>query len=246
MQISISLFVVCAAAALMPASAFAADSPAQAKARQALDQMYRDGGTTTAPAIQQPAASQPKPAPAAAAPAQQRAPVVRQQPAQSAPAQAQTAPRPMAPSAGAPDSETVAKMRAALRATMASGETATSVASSTAPPTQVPAAEETTEFSAMAATNAEADKIEESRAAVRRQLAVAQEEEQAAAAQKESDQYVPAPLRGVGNYKQLEGPPSPFTADQQQKLADLLKRYRADDITPEQYHAERAKIISGK
>jgi colicin import membrane protein len=31
----------------------------------------------------------------------------------------------------------------------------------------------------------------------------------------------------------------------EQKLADLLRRYRADEITPAQYHAERARIIAG-
>jgi hypothetical protein len=31
-----------------------------------------------------------------------------------------------------------------------------------------------------------------------------------------------------------------------QKLSALLHRYQADQITPEQYHAERAKILAGQ
>jgi hypothetical protein len=30
----------------------------------------------------------------------------------------------------------------------------------------------------------------------------------------------------------------------EQRLADLLRRYQADEITPYQYHMERAKIIA--
>jgi hypothetical protein len=30
----------------------------------------------------------------------------------------------------------------------------------------------------------------------------------------------------------------------EQKLADLLRRYQADEITPYQYHMERARIVA--
>jgi hypothetical protein len=30
----------------------------------------------------------------------------------------------------------------------------------------------------------------------------------------------------------------------EQKLADLLRRYEADEITPYQYHMERARIVA--
>ena len=30
----------------------------------------------------------------------------------------------------------------------------------------------------------------------------------------------------------------------EQKLADLLRKYRNDEITPQQYHTERAKILA--
>jgi hypothetical protein len=48
----------------------------------------------------------------------------------------------------------------------------------------------------------------------------------------------------TNRFPALEGPPSSFSASKQQKLDDLLRRYRADEVTPEQYHAERAKIVS--
>jgi hypothetical protein len=42
---------------------------------------------------------------------------------------------------------------------------------------------------------------------------------------------------------ELTGPPSPLPAAKQQKLDELLQQYRADRITPEQYHEQRAKIL---
>ncbi|HNQ73024.1 MAG TPA: hypothetical protein PKN95_05410 [Verrucomicrobiota bacterium] len=38
--------------------------------------------------------------------------------------------------------------------------------------------------------------------------------------------------------------PSPFSAAQQQKLDALLSRYKADQITPQEYHRQRAEIIA--
>jgi hypothetical protein len=36
----------------------------------------------------------------------------------------------------------------------------------------------------------------------------------------------------------------PISTEKQQKLADLLRRYQADQVTPSQYHEERAKILA--
>jgi len=41
-------------------------------------------------------------------------------------------------------------------------------------------------------------------------------------------------------------PPMPVSSGQQQELQDLLSRYMANQITPEQYQAERAKILGGQ
>ena len=47
------------------------------------------------------------------------------------------------------------------------------------------------------------------------------------------------------NFPPLEGPASPLSSDKQQQLYQLLQRYKADQVTPEQYQAERAKILAG-
>jgi hypothetical protein len=44
----------------------------------------------------------------------------------------------------------------------------------------------------------------------------------------------------------LIAPAFPFNASKEAQLADLLSKYRADLITPEQYHAERAKIVAAQ
>jgi hypothetical protein len=41
-----------------------------------------------------------------------------------------------------------------------------------------------------------------------------------------------------------EPPPSSLPATKEARLAQLLQQYKADQITPEQYHLERAKIIA--
>jgi hypothetical protein len=42
------------------------------------------------------------------------------------------------------------------------------------------------------------------------------------------------------------GPPLPISEAKQQKLQELLQKYETDQITPEEYHKERAAIISGQ
>ncbi len=42
----------------------------------------------------------------------------------------------------------------------------------------------------------------------------------------------------------LESPPVPLSADKQQRLDALLVKYKADQLTPEQYHQQRAKILA--
>lgn len=44
--------------------------------------------------------------------------------------------------------------------------------------------------------------------------------------------------------KPIEGPPLPISADKDQRLQELLKRYKSDQLTPEQYQMERAKILA--
>jgi hypothetical protein len=48
---------------------------------------------------------------------------------------------------------------------------------------------------------------------------------------------VPAPVPMVA-------PPLPISGTKEQRLAELLRQYKADTITPQQYHEQRAKIIA--
>jgi hypothetical protein len=42
----------------------------------------------------------------------------------------------------------------------------------------------------------------------------------------------------------MQAPPPAVSAGKQAKLTELLARYRADKLTPEEYHAERAKVLA--
>lgn len=42
----------------------------------------------------------------------------------------------------------------------------------------------------------------------------------------------------------LEAPALPISADKHQRLQELLRKYQADQITPEQYHLQRAKVLA--
>jgi hypothetical protein len=50
------------------------------------------------------------------------------------------------------------------------------------------------------------------------------------------------PGRELG-LKPIEAPPLPISAAKKAQLQALLARYKADQITPEQYHTERAEIL---
>jgi hypothetical protein len=44
--------------------------------------------------------------------------------------------------------------------------------------------------------------------------------------------------------KPIKAPPLPISAVKEAQLQTLLERYKANQITPEQYHTERAKILA--
>jgi hypothetical protein len=44
----------------------------------------------------------------------------------------------------------------------------------------------------------------------------------------------------------IVAPALPISASQEQRLAELLRQYKADQITPEQYHMQRAAILAGQ
>lgn len=53
----------------------------------------------------------------------------------------------------------------------------------------------------------------------------------------------PAPTK-IAPTVGLEVPPPPISPEKQKKLNELLEKYMADKITPEEYHRERARILS--
>ena len=52
--------------------------------------------------------------------------------------------------------------------------------------------------------------------------------------------------RPAQTFQPMVGPELNISADKQQRLNDLLRRYQADEITPTQYHEERAKILGAQ
>jgi len=62
----------------------------------------------------------------------------------------------------------------------------------------------------------------------------------AAATQSVNPNY---PGKDLG-FKPVQAPPIPVTPEQEAQLHALLQRYIANQITPDQYQAERAKIMA--
>lgn len=58
-------------------------------------------------------------------------------------------------------------------------------------------------------------------------------------------QNTASPPNGALTFTPIVAPPLPISVEKQQKLGDLLRKYQADEITPEQYHEQRAKILAG-
>ena len=60
-----------------------------------------------------------------------------------------------------------------------------------------------------------------------------------------SPQATPSTVKANPEFVPVVAPALPIGASQQQKLLDLLAKYKADQISPEEYHRQRAAIISG-
>jgi hypothetical protein len=61
-------------------------------------------------------------------------------------------------------------------------------------------------------------------------------------------QPVAAPAGTPGfpvTFKPIDPPQSAFSGPKSEKLAELLRKYRADQITPEEYHKQRAAVVAG-
>lgn len=54
----------------------------------------------------------------------------------------------------------------------------------------------------------------------------------------------PAPVVSMPITANMEAPALPLSGTKQNRLAELLRRYKLDDITPQEYHTARAKILA--
>jgi hypothetical protein len=201
-------------AAPIPAMA-APDNEAQAKMREALRQKMEQLSEPAAPV-------------APAAPAAQAAP--------KAPTPAAVAPAPVT------DPETEARMREALQQQTAPAPTSSAVFS------EVPDTGGTSNDAALREalrTKSVAAPVAAAPAAP----VTSQPAPQAQPAVQDIPTFVatpaaaPAPTRS-NLTANMEAPPSPLTSAQESKLADLLARYRADQISAQEYHTQRAAIIA--
>jgi hypothetical protein len=194
--------------------------------------------TSAPPAQPPPAVAQPAPAPTPAPAAQPPPPVAQPAPAPAAapaaqppPAAAQPAPAPAVqatpqPTLVAPppvSPESIDKAREALRQKMKDLEgqqpaptTGLAPASGIAPAGAKPG----TAMSQPTASNPQVTP----------------------GAQKPSNK--PPKMTAAPAFPPIQAPPPSVSADKQQRLAELLRKYKAEEITPEEYHLQRAKIMS--
>jgi hypothetical protein len=90
----------------------------------------------------------------------------------------------------------------------------------------------------------EAAKADKATAATQSQVDQAAKDEAKAQSNTNLDEQKASRPKGPPAFKPLEAPPSPVSVEKQQKLDDLLRKYKADELTPEQYHEQRAKILA--
>ena len=253
MQISKNLLVICAMALLTgTATLRAAESEAQAKAREALRQKMSELDAQTK--------VKPVPAQVAPAPTPPTAPVpvapAPTPPAAVAPAPANLTP---APVPSRVDDEATTRAREAMRQklreldTLQHGTPATATAAPAPiaqPQTPVPAAPApaTVQVSPTQATYAPAgqpaddETAARARAALRKKMAELDGQQPSRSAAWPGDKQVTYSSRP--EFAPIASPPLPVSGPKAARLTELLRQYKSDEITPEQYHKQRAKILA--
>jgi len=63
-------------------------------------------------------------------------------------------------------------------------------------------------------------------------------------AQPKAQKALKPPAKGAPALTPIQVPPPAISADKQQRLDELLRKYKAEEITPEEYHLQRAKMMS--
>jgi len=115
-----------------------------------------------------------------------------------------------------------------------------------------PSVAETTQTPAAAAQTSKTsdEQAELMRQRVRETIAEEQAREQAARSAAAAQPTVTeppteaSPQPGATGFKPIVAPPSALSGSKEARLAELTRRYKADQITPEEYHTERAKLIA--
>jgi hypothetical protein len=51
-------------------------------------------------------------------------------------------------------------------------------------------------------------------------------------------------LHGPQAFPPIQAPPLDISAEKQQRLDELFRKYKVDEVTPEEYHQQRAKILA--
>ena len=153
---------------------------------------------------------------------------------------------PESPAAAPADAEALAKARDAMREKM--GQLQTNQAGSPAPGFQPPPimAEPPPPSAPTPLPSADAEAVAKAREAERQQMesVVAQTPPETAAGPLAMQPNPPRRSEFPSlNFPPLQGPPPPISPAKQKQLDGLLQLYRADQITPEQYQAQRAKIL---
>jgi hypothetical protein len=116
-----------------------------------------------------------------------------------------------------------------------------------APAASAPVAAEATPSSPAPAAPATREEIVSEREAVREKIAELNAQEQGAqpaAWPRAEGQKKPAARVQSNEFAPLEPPPPAVSAAKEAKLDDLLRRYKADEITAEEYHKQRAHILA--
>jgi len=233
MQFSKFLPLFCATAVCAGfISARADDNPAQAAARAALEEKMQelDAQEATNAEVPPPAAvvtpsapAQEQPAPPAAVTTIPATPEA--QPAATTPAETQPAPA-IIPA----DNDAQAAVRAALDAKMQELDAQEAATNSVTLPVIT--------IAPTAAAPAQAAPVVETPP-----MQAAPVQAPAAAAPQMPPANVDYPGKDLG-LKPIDVPPPPISADKQAQLQALLAKYMADQVSPEEYHKQRAAILA--
>jgi hypothetical protein len=195
------------------------DNEEQAKMREALRRALQPSQSQPAPSAQPAAAATPAAQPVATPPPQQQPPPVPVTPVAPPPAQPTVVVQTPAYSESVPtaDPESMARAREAMRQKLKELESTPAPAPAVTPEPPKPTV------------------------AVAPPPPASTPEPAPKPVAKPAQNLAPV---ATSTYKPIEAPASPFSSAKQAKLSELLARYRADAITAQEYHAQRAAIIA--